>query len=321
MPIPKISIIVPIYNAADYLDKCLKSLIEQTFQDIEIILINDGSTDGSERIIESFKNKDERVKVVNQQNNGRSSARNAGLKLATAELIMFCDADDRYNTDACEKMYDIMRDDNIDLGVFQIGVNYDAHEEIKSDDDVYYNLKFSGEREVSDLIMLKTDTSVCNKVFRKEIIDKYKITFPGGLNNEDYYFCNAYFSVIKKVYYLKEQLYFYNRHEGSIMSDNFDKLRCSPDHIEIAERLFEFYSQTGFLKNHLNLFWTQFLEAYWFSYRYSSKQYREKINDIARKFIDEEYNINKASDFKIILQIAAIKDGGLCHWLMKKIKC
>lgn len=91
---PKVSIIVPIYNTAKYLPNCLDSIINQTYQNLEIILVNDGSTDNSEKIIEKYAKKDSRIKIISQKNSGQSTARNAGLKKATGDYIGFVDSDD-----------------------------------------------------------------------------------------------------------------------------------------------------------------------------------------------------------------------------------
>ncbi|MBR4316077.1 MAG: glycosyltransferase, partial [Alphaproteobacteria bacterium] len=101
----KISIIVPVYNVQKYLDKCLKSIISQTLTDIEIILVDDGSTDSSGLICDKYAKKDKRIKVVHQKNARQGAARNAGIKLATGDYIGFVDSDDYITSDMFEKLY------------------------------------------------------------------------------------------------------------------------------------------------------------------------------------------------------------------------
>lgn len=91
---PKISVIVPIYNAENFLERCIDSLLAQTIEDFELILVNDGSTDSSKRICERYKSKDKRIILINQQNSGPSASRNSGLNIAKGEFICFVDADD-----------------------------------------------------------------------------------------------------------------------------------------------------------------------------------------------------------------------------------
>ena len=104
---PKVSIIVPIYNVKPYLKECLDSILVQTFSDFELILVDDGSTDGSERLADSYALSDPRVKVVYKENGGLSSARNAGLDLACGEYIYFVDSDDYIEPDTLERPYRI----------------------------------------------------------------------------------------------------------------------------------------------------------------------------------------------------------------------
>lgn len=114
----KISVIVPVYNVQEYVGKCLESLITQTLKDIEIICINDGSTDDSLMVLQNFAAKDKRIKVINKENGGVSSARNAGLKAATGEYVMFVDGDDWIEPETCEECYAKITADDADLLVF-----------------------------------------------------------------------------------------------------------------------------------------------------------------------------------------------------------
>ena len=121
MKTKEISIIVPIYNAEKFLPEAIESLINQTFKDIEIILVNDGSPDGSQKICEKYAEKDERIIVVNKENGGLADARNAGMKVATGKYIMFLDADDMFEPDSCENMYKVIEKNNADyvIGNYQ----------------------------------------------------------------------------------------------------------------------------------------------------------------------------------------------------------
>lgn len=112
---PKVSVIVPVYNVEKYLSKCLKSLCEQTLKDIEIICINDGSTDNSPNILESFAKNDDRIKIYNQTNQGLSAARNNAMEHASGEFISFVDSDDWVDTDFFEKLYNAAVENNCDI--------------------------------------------------------------------------------------------------------------------------------------------------------------------------------------------------------------
>ena len=118
-----ISIIVPIYNAEKYLNRCIDSLVNQTKKELEIILINDGSTDSSEDIINSYK--DSRIKHFSNKNQGIGKTRNFGLKKATGKYIMFCDSDDYLEKDTCEEMFKKIEEDNLDLVICDFFIETD----------------------------------------------------------------------------------------------------------------------------------------------------------------------------------------------------
>ena len=115
---PKISVIVPIYNAENFLERCIDSLLAQTIEDFELILVNDGSTDSSKRICERYKSKDKRIILINQQNSGPSASRNSGLNIAKGEFICFVDADDYVGKEYLSCMLNKI-DEETDL-IFQV---------------------------------------------------------------------------------------------------------------------------------------------------------------------------------------------------------
>lgn len=304
---PKISIIVPVYNVSKYLRKCLESLLNQTLKEIEIICIDDGSTDDSRKILKEYKEKDSRIKVIEKENGGRSSTRNAGLAASRADYIMFCDGDDFFSREACEKMLKALEKDDSDLAVCGMEIVYLAHSEMRESDRKYYRLEYNGKKYINDDIILKTDASVCNKIFRSKIIKENDLTFPEGVNNEDYYFYNAYMSVSETATFLNKKLYNYVRHENSIMSDNFEKDRLSIDHLIVAEKLFDFYKKNNFLKKHTDLFWRQWIDSYWFSTNYSSKNHQKEISLRAKTFANknlEKYPPENESLLREVKEIA-----------------
>ena len=316
----RVSVIVPVYNVEKYVCTCLDSLIGQTMKEIEIICINDGSTDNSLEILNEYKSKDTRIKVIDQKNGGRSAARNAGLKKVSSPYVMFCDSDDKYDLEMCEKMVKVLEDHETDLAVCGIAIEYEAHSEIKNSDEAYYRLKFYGKNYIDDNIIRKTDASVCNKIFRMDMIRKFGVSFPEKLNNEDYYFYNAYMSIANTCYYLNRRLYKYIRHEGSIMSDYFNKDTYSPDHLLIAEKLFGFYKKNNFLKTHTDLAWMQFVESFWFSYNHSAKKHRKKIIVLGKEFISENYDKYKPTNRKVEYSVREIAHYNLMFKIGKRIK-
>ncbi len=317
----KVSVIVPIYNVENYLKACLESLVNQTLKEIEIICINDGSTDKSFGILKEYQKKDKRIKVINQKNQGRSAARNAGLKEVKSDYVMFCDADDRFSLTACEDMVRAIEKNNVDVVVCGVKMVYEAHEEMRGSDIYYYGLKYSGRRFINDEIIMGTNGSVCNKIFRMKSLKENEIKFPEKLGTaEDYYFYSVYMSVSKSIYFLNKKLYEYVRHEGSTMSSNFNKEKMSVDDLLVAEKIFEFYKKTGFLKSHKNLFWRQWAASFWASYRYSGKKYRDEVLNLGKEFISKNYNSNRPTDRRIERIVQEIANYNLYYQVKQYVK-
>lgn len=128
-----VSVIVPVYNAEKYLNRCLESLINQTLKNIEIICINDGSTDNSLQIIKDYSNKDNRIVVIDQQNQGVSASRNQGMKIAKGEYLAFCDADDWLDLEFYEKLYRETENGTIDVVKGNTAIAYDSKIEKKGE--------------------------------------------------------------------------------------------------------------------------------------------------------------------------------------------
>lgn len=264
---PGISIIVPIYNVEPYVEACLESLVGQTFCDIEIICVDDCGTDGSMDIVQRYAEEDSRIRIVmHQVNRGQSAARNTGLEVAKSPFVMFCDSDDSFALDMCEKMYGAMRSFGCDFVICDSNIFYEKNEKWKVSDDTYYRLKFNGEQVLSEGVLMRTDVSLWNKIFKKEIIDKYEIRFPEGLKYEDAFFFNAYAAFAKTAFFLNEKLYTYRRRQGSIMDQTFNKKNSdSIQHLEIAIRLYEFYGKWGIMEDRFEYFVELFVDYYDFA--------------------------------------------------------
>lgn len=305
----KISVIVPVYNVEKYLPKCLDSLIGQTYGDIEIICVNDGSTDGSLEILREYEKKDNRIIVISKKNGGLSSARNTGLRKCDTKYVMFCDSDDYFASRMCEKMLQTIEKDHSDLAVCTQNVIYEAHEDMRESDRNYYRLNYLGKKYIYDELILNTDVSVLNKIFRMDIIKKNKISFPEGLNNEDFYFYNAYMSVANSISFVNQRFYNYVRRIGSIMSENFEAEKKSMDHLLVAERLFDFYKKTGFLKKHKDLFWKQWVMSFWFSVEHSHKKYKKEIFDKGRDFAKKNFGAWEPEDKGVRWEVRFILNG------------
>ena len=222
---PKISVIVPVYNVEKYLKKCLDTIISQTFSDIEIICVNDGATDNSRKILEEYKNKDSRIVIVDKKNGGLSSARNAGMKVAKGEFISFIDSDDWIDETMLEKLYNSMTTLKTDITICAVHQFDESKQEI-DDSCEYFTLGYFDESFDNKVFSYKDTksflTNVCvmawNKLYRKSFLDECKAEFPDGLIFEDGPFFFSIFFKTQRVSIVRDFLYYYRiNRSGSII--------------------------------------------------------------------------------------------------------
>ncbi len=222
---PIISVIVPVYNVEGYLAKCLDSILNQTFSDIEVICVNDGSTDNSRYILEEYRQKDSRIEIIDKNNGGLSSARNAGMRVAMGDFISFIDSDDWVDETMLEKLYNNITSLNTDIAI--CGVHqYDETQQKLSDDDKYFTLGYFNENFDNRVFSYEDTTSfmmdVCvmawNKLYRRSFLEQCEAKFPEGLIFEDGpFFFSIYFKT-KRVSIVRELLYYYRiKRLGSIV--------------------------------------------------------------------------------------------------------
>ncbi len=290
---PKISVIVPVYNVEKYISTCLESLLKQTMQDIEIICVDDCGTDESMRIVEKIAKTDKRIKIIhNEQNSGLSESRNNGMKCATAPYIMFCDSDDWFAEDMCEKMYTAITRDNADLAICGTEVIYEADHDRKSSDDRYFAIQHGGTIDLTQDIQDKYSVCAWNKIYKREIINKYNVLFPRGLKYEDNYFYSAYCLWVEKVAFVSDKLYKYRRRAGSIMNNTYGNKVLNLDTIKIAIAWFKYATEHNKINEKTNWFWGKFFyELVCNSLDYSSKDNHKKCYEMAQKFIQENLDI------------------------------
>lgn len=207
----KVSIIVPVYNVYKYLDRCLKSLVSQTLNDIEIIIINDGSPDDSQSIIDKYaKEYPQKIRAFKVENGGISEARNIGLSKATGSYIGFVDSDDYIEKDMYEKLYNLAEKNGLDI---VIGGLYNVVEETGKKEPVI-DKKISNDNDINALL---GTTAVWNKIYRKEVVDNIK--FRKGKWYEDLDYTVKAISNSKKIGYVDEYFYNYMIRQGSIMNN------------------------------------------------------------------------------------------------------
>ena len=286
---PLISVIIPIYNMENYLGKCLDSVVGQTLSNIEVICVNDGSTDSSLDIIKDYASKDKRITVVNKSNGGPSSARNAGLEVAKGDYISFIDSDDWIERNTYEIVLKEIADS--DVVVFGTTVTGDCLLDKREEDNEYYRVKYSGRQILTDEMRLKTDVSAWNKLYRRSIIMDNNLRYPEGRLYEDYPFYWGYMLLCKTAYFEPKHLYNYLRREGSIMANTFKKTSRAIDHLTNFELIYRFADSKNLLENRSETINSIFFLCFWFAYSNSPVKYRKKVLREASEYV-RDFGLN-----------------------------
>ena len=254
MPQPKVSVIVPVYNAEKYLERCINSLTNQTLEDIEIILVDDSSSDGSLEVCNNAAKKDSRIKVIHKVNEGAGKARNAALEIATGEYIGFVDSDDFIDTDMFKTLYQKAKAYNSDLvmsGVLFVDGNMFSEEgecvrKTYFDKDTHFETEDALKKLRMGIVGAlpedaddsKYGMSIWKNLFRHEVITKNNIIFESEreMLSEDALFMIDFISCIKKATGIGEAFYNYCRNEVSISKsykkDRFEKSLVFVDEVE-----------------------------------------------------------------------------------------
>ena len=281
---PKISIIIPNYNTEKHLPKCLDSLVNQTFKDIEIIVIDDGSTDASAKIIRKYAAKDNRIKVITQKNSGPATARNKGLDAATGKYLMFCDSDDWYEPNMCEIMFKTIEKQKTDVVC--------CHPEVELAPNLtrtelqrfhhfewYYFQKMRGRYNLTDKLILETNVLLWNKIWRHDIIKQHHIRFPDGHEHDDDAFWWLFGCVARDIYFIKKRLYHYYIRSGSIMSTQINKKPKNRfDSISVANYVFNFLFKANLIETYHDLMAKIFLDKLRYVYEKQFLTTKEAIS-------------------------------------------
>ena len=212
-----VSIVVPVYNRHNYLAECLDSLGAQTYQNLEIILVDDGSTDDSLAICQAYAKKDARFKVLAQSNAGVSVARNNGIQTATGQYLMFVDSDDYVASDYCEQAVSCLEKYNSDICCF-------GYVEVDKDSEKYIEKVAALDGPITKeqaMVITIEDSHPVNKIYKREMFANLK--FPANKVYEDAYIMYKVFDLAKRISYLPQATYFYVQNKKSIVNEMSSK--------------------------------------------------------------------------------------------------
>lgn len=231
----KISVIVPIYNVEQYLNRCIESIVNQTYRNLEIILVDDGSPDNCPKICDEWAEKDNRIKVIHKENGGLSDARNAGMKIATGDFIAFVDSDDWTEIQFIEKLYNALLEYDCDIA----GCKYRKCEKVSEIKDnpgsnqvEIYN-KIDG---LSSLISETIKQVVWNKLYKKDVIEG--IAFEKGKYHEDEFWSYQIFARSKQYVEIDYVGYNYFQRETSIMGEKYSLKRLDAVEAKVFRQRF-----------------------------------------------------------------------------------
>jgi len=229
----KISVIIPVYNVEKYLAKCIDSVIAQTHDNLEIMLVNDGSSDSCPQICDAYAKNDNRIKVIHKPNGGISSARNAGLDIATGEWIGFVDSDDWVLPNMYEELISAAVNENSDLAVCGY-IRVDENGEHLKYISVYGKVLTNAEALTNLVVSGGAYNVAWSKLYKKSILEG--IRFPVGKIHEDVFVTNRIFCKCNKVAIVPSHLYMYVKREGSIMTSSY-----SIERLHACDAFFERY--------------------------------------------------------------------------------
>lgn len=293
---PEISIIVPVYNVEEYLPKCLDTILNQSFRDFEVILVNDGSKDNSGFICEKYAKKDSRIRIIHKENGGLSSARNAGLDIAKGRYIGFIDSDDFIDLKMYEQLYNMIKIYNADIAICSYecvskhaiikNKNYkDKLEEIKVFNNIEALNQTLEENGVEFIV-------AWNKLYKSSVFENLR--FKEGKVHEDEFIVHQVLYKSNIVVYTPKKLYYYLQRENSITGESFNIKRT--DYLEaLTERIY-FYNEKNldYFKEKTEYQYLKLYFKYYFKVKNDLKD-TEKVKKLKQNFIDTFRTLSKSN--------------------------
>lgn len=302
---PLISVIVPIYNVEAYLEKCINSIICQSYRNLEIILVNDGSTDNSQKICEEYKKKDSRIKVIHKENGGLSDARNCGLEIATGEYIAFLDSDDWIDEELYSTLYNLIKKYNADISICSFKNVFSEDEKLNriNNEYVYDNI------EALNRLYTKEGTQMVvawNKLYKRKILSNMK--FPKGKIHEDAFLIPRLLYNAKRIAYIEKELIYYRYTPNSITNSKFNIKRL--DYLEALDNTNNFFKEKKLDELYLRGVVSEIESMLTFALYVQGLEKNEKdniINEFIIKIREKESIINESINKKTKMKINLFK--------------
>lgn len=324
-----VTIVIPVYNMEKYLSKCIESVINQSYDNIEIIVINDGSTDSSGDIIKQYAINDNRIKVITTDNNGLSAARNRGITQGHGEYIAFIDSDDYVSKDYIKVLLETCKEYNASISqCYYYNIDYRCFEDVFEDVDIETEVKVYGGREmVLNLYnhMMLPSTFTWTKLYKKDlfnvgedtldVLDENNIAFPQGRIYEDDYVSYRLFHKAMKIAVVNKKLYAYRKTPGSITNGVFTEKGL--DLMLSLEARMRYYR----VHNDLDILNLTYRRYYYELCRTIYKTKMSKDNILEWKKIIKELNNKKKKTLLLILGVRRFEDKSFVKTQLIKLKC
>lgn len=288
---PIISVIVPVYNVEKFIKKSIESLINQTFKEFEVLIVDDGSEDKSIEIAKKIASNDNRFIFLTKENGGLSDARNYGIERAKGEYLSFLDSDDYFDSQYLEKMYNKIKKENADICVCDIELVKENGDFIRIQKNAYSHTISGEEAFLDDIQTISIISMAQNKLYKKELFDT--VEYPKGLYYEDRATTYKLFLNSKKVTFVNETLFFYVQRDGSIMNslnqkkidDRFLVIDSIKNYL-ISNNIFDKYEKEFIICYLLNvpLAGSSMIAMY-------SNEYDREINNFLNKIDNNYFNL------------------------------
>lgn len=287
-----ISVIIPVYNVEDYLHDCINSILNQTFQDFEIICVDDCSTDSSLEILKDFAKLDSRIKIVrNEVNSSLGFSRNHGLKHATGKYVIFLDSDDWLDLKALEILYNTAEKDNLEVLMFKL-INFDEDKKIFYRSNYYdmpfmkpYLNKVFNYTDLSSNELISMSVNAVNKLFLRSFICENNLQFPVGLIHEDNPFFYQMLHIAKRISLI--DYYFYNRRKrmGSITTRNGEEVLDVIEIVNLCIRVA--LNDRQLYEKNKKTFLNRMFRSFVVKYAFIDDSYKQEFKNRSRKLIND----------------------------------
>ena len=297
-----ISVIVPVYNVEKYLEECLESIQNQTYKDIEVILVNDGSPDGSKEICERFCQKDSRFKLINQENQGQSVARNTGVSASNGEFITFVDSDDVVSTKYLEMLNKYMND-NVDMVECEYRVTRSVFDKLKELENPQIVFEGNSEKAVIECCNYGLSYSPVFKLYRRHLLDNFP--FLDGFIYEDIYHGVGILKFVRKMVKIDYVGYYYREYSGSTMHREFSEKNL--DIFTSSDKLVELFRPNKTLLPYVGKFLVQIITTHHKDFVSKNNPYQglyeEKLSEYI-KLVEASPNVAKSSKMVRMYRLA-----------------